>query len=864
MVKLMRFPIKHEKIFLTLIIITFLVGSILPLPWHNFIDNAWLSAMYKIRGDRDISDDFLFVFLDNEDISDLDGWPITRDFYGYLIHQLRGKGAKAIGFDILLDNPSAKYEEHDEMLAEMILAAGNIYLPMAFGEFSKQPGAFMVGQAPVYPMPSFREYLAGMGFSNLADEAVQYRAPLVARDSADGSYHFSFGVAIARLFLEAENPELSGNYLHLKSITGKDYDIPLDDQGQLLLNHFGSLENVSAISFVELLQAAGSDTIDLQDKIVLVAATAPGLPVVRSTPLQSTFPASLLHLTVAENIISQNFLQVAPGYLNVLLILLSAAFALIIARIKNSRRRIFFAAATLLLSILLAYGAFAYGNMVISFIYPALAFLAVLLYSHFAELRQREADWQGRQSQLAESISDKTRDLRSARIELEKLNKVLEGQSASYDDQKSHAQSQEKLINQLAQELDELKADTRATVSPKGAGFANIIYAEDGPFAQVLGAVHQIRNDDIAVLIIGETGTGKEMIARAVHDTSARKEKPFIAVNCGALAENLLESELFGHEKGAFTGAQNRRKGRFELADGGTIFLDEITETSPAFQSRLLRVLQEGTFERLGSETSIKVDIRIIAASNRHLQTEIDSGRFRADLFYRLNGFPIELPSLKERQADIPLLAVHFLKKYATKAVDTISDQAMHLLRNHPWPGNVRELENIIRRAVILAENANRPMIRTADLPAALQPGNNPDKKDLNYLSLDQQILNSLRELQFSRASITETARQLGNKDRGTITEYFRGICFEIFTECEFDRQQAVRQIAASDNSQTLSRVAKKLDRYIENLTPVPREKNIADGDVSSLPQFKGLPKKYHPHLRQVLIHLQKKNSSAD
>ncbi len=863
MVKLMRLPIKHEKIFLPLIILTFLLASIFPLPWHNFIDNAWLSAMYKIRGDRDLSDNFLFVFLDNEDITDLDGWPITRDFYGYLIHQLRGKGAKAIGFDILLDKPAAKYEEHDEMLAEMILAVGNICLPMAFGEFSKQPGDITVGQAPVYPIPIFREHLAGMGFSNLASEAVQYRAPLVARNSADGNYHFSYGVAIASRFLEAEKPQVSGNYLQLKRLNGKVREIPLDDQGQLLLNHFGSLENVSAISFVELLQSAGSDTLDLQDKIVLVAATAPGLPVVRSTPLQATFPASLLHLTVAENIISQNFLQVAPGYLNAILILLAAGLALVIARLNNKRKRILLAVAAFLLSVLIVYGAFVYGNLVISFIYPALAFLAVLLYSHFAELRQREADWQGRESQLAASISDKTEDLRSAQIELEKLNKALEGQSANYDDQKSQVQSQEKLISQLAQELDELKADNRATVPLEGADFANIIYAEDGPFAQVLRAVHQIRNDDIAVLIIGETGTGKEMIARAVHDTSARKEKPFIAVNCGALAENLLESELFGHEKGAFTGAQNRRKGRFELADGGTIFLDEITETSPAFQSRLLRVLQEGTFERLGSETSINVDIRIIAASNRHLQTEIDSGRFRADLFYRLNGFPIELPSLKERQTDIPLLAVHFLKKYATKAVKDISDQAMHLLTNYPWPGNVRELENIIRRAVILAENADRSMIRTADLPEALQPGNSADQKDLNYLSLDEQILNSLRELQFSRSSITETARQLGNRDRGTITEYFRGICFQILSECQFDRQEAVRRIAASDDSQVRSRVAKKLERYLENLAPFPQTEDITDGDVSSLPQFKGLPKKYHPSLRQVLIHLQKKNSGS-
>jgi transcriptional regulator with GAF, ATPase, and Fis domain len=205
-------------------------------------------------------------------------------------------------------------------------------------------------------------------------------------------------------------------------------------------------------------------------------------------------------------------------------------------------------------------------------------------------------------------------------------------------------------------------------------------------------------------MILGETGTGKELIARAIHAASSRKERPLIKVNCATLPANLIESELFGHEKGAFTGANDRLIGRFEVANGATLFLDEIGELPLDLQSKLLRVLEHGEFERLGSTRTLKTDVRIMAASNRDLEGEVEKGRFRKDLWFRLNVFPITVPPLRQRTDDIPLLVEHFLDKYSRKhgrKIHTISKQTMKRLQRYSWPGNVRELENLIERGVI-------------------------------------------------------------------------------------------------------------------------------------------------------------------
>jgi len=237
---------------------------------------------------------------------------------------------------------------------------------------------------------------------------------------------------------------------------------------------------------------------------------------------------------------------------------------------------------------------------------------------------------------------------------------------------------------------------------------------------KTLELVRQVAPSTATVLIQGESGTGKELIADAIHHGSPRRDQAFIKVNCAALPEQLLESELFGHERGAFTGALARKEGRFELADGGTLFLDEIGDVSPAMQGKLLRVLQSGEFERVGGTRTLKVDVRIVAATNRDLATLVRERRFREDLYYRLNVITIQLPSLRDRREDIPLLAHHFLRRYSAKNAKSLggfTEEAMDLLQTYAWPGNVRELENVIERAVVLARS---DLITPVDLPETL------------------------------------------------------------------------------------------------------------------------------------------------
>lgn len=261
----------------------------------------------------------------------------------------------------------------------------------------------------------------------------------------------------------------------------------------------------------------------------------------------------------------------------------------------------------------------------------------------------------------------------------------------------------EKIVHELKDKLEEetvyLQEEIKLT-----SNFEEIV-TKSPKFRKVLMDIEQVSSTDSTVLIQGETGTGKELIARAIHNNSNRSERALIKVNCAALAPELVESELFGHEKGAFTGAYTKKAGRFELANKGTIFLDEIGELPLPLQVKLLRVLQEGEFDRLGGTKTIKTDVRVIAATNRNLEKAVEKGAFREDLYYRLNVFPVFVPPLRERKEDIPLLAHYFVKKYAAKTgrqIKETSEKVLKSLTDYSWPGNVRELENIIERAVVL------------------------------------------------------------------------------------------------------------------------------------------------------------------
>jgi PAS domain S-box-containing protein len=305
---------------------------------------------------------------------------------------------------------------------------------------------------------------------------------------------------------------------------------------------------------------------------------------------------------------------------------------------------------------------------------------------------------------LKKLVTKRTAELTAAKEEAEKSKQAAEKALSEMNTLKT----------QLEAETVYLQEELKLEYNHK-----KIIGQSDG-LKSVLHKVEQIASSNTTVLVLGETGTGKELVARAVHELSLRNSRPLIKVNCGALPANLIESELFGHEKGAFTGAQSKHLGRFEIADGATLFLDEIGELPFDLQAKLLRVVQDGEFERLGSSHTIKVDVRIVAATNRDLQEEVYKGGFREDLWYRLNIFPITVPPLRERQDDIPLLVHYYVDKIAKrmgKTITHVSTSVMAELQSYGWPGNIRELENVLERAVInssgcklhLADQLTRP-----------------------------------------------------------------------------------------------------------------------------------------------------------
>ena len=333
-------------------------------------------------------------------------------------------------------------------------------------------------------------------------------------------------------------------------------------------------------------------------------------------------------------------------------------------------------------------------------------------------------------------------------------NELRKTFSSAYQHYKLAKENKELLVN-LKKSNDELKVALTEVKELKNkykeenlylrqeinsnTNFKEII-TESPKFKQSLNSIQQVAKTDSTVLILGETGTGKELVARAIHNLSNRKPMALVKVNCAALPHNLIESELFGHKKGAFTGAINRKIGRFELADKGTLFLDEIGEMPIEVQSKLLRALQEGEFERIGSAKTIKVDVRIVAATNRNLLEESQKGNFRSDLYFRLNVFPVDLPPLRKRREDIPLLAKHFVAKYSTKmgkSISVIPKSLIAQLEKYHWPGNVRELENIIERAVIISGG------KELEFGDWLE-----DKPELTNANLEDNLLVSMEEME--------------------------------------------------------------------------------------------------------------------
>ena len=863
--KILKTIFQNKFTGLIFIIFLFSIFTYLPFDWNKSIKNFFIDVQFKIRGPRHLSDKIFIVFIGDEDINALGGWPITRDYYGYLTHILKSMGARTIGIDILFKNKDFRHPEFDTNMADFFQAANNVCLPFTFPEIqlykfikSQAPLKLFRGINPTFPIHQFKQAAKGLGFSNFSNEAIIRKVPIIV--THNDTITLSFGFQLARQYLGMTNKiELKNKVVTLTGSNNSSYSNSVDINGRLRLNYFGDIKNLNTISFIDLLQIFESnpDSLNLRNKLVIVAATAPGISVLRPTPLSNLLPATLIHATIAENIIEQKYIKEIPNLFQCLIIILLLFTLWLFLQSANKKIVIISSSALLIIYWILSAMLFNSFNFVLPLFYPTIAYFSLMIYISVQQGRIRRIQENSMKKLLKKRIDLKENRLNDAKEKLEELQHQLEQETTVSEKNRQVVINREKAILDLEKELSDLKTYIIPKKQKIPTQFDDIIYDKTSKMANVLDLVCKVASDNIPILIMGETGTGKEMIAQAIHQTSKRKDAIFIAINCGALSETLLESELFGHEKGSFTGAHARRRGRFEIANGGTIFLDEITETTPKFQTRLLRVLQESCFERIGGEQTLHVNVRIIAATNKELQSEMEQNRFRSDLFYRLNGFPIMLPALRERTVDIPLLADFLLKKHKYENINAFSDRTMEILKKYHWPGNVRELENVIRRAAILAQSEGRNSIRENDLPDEILKQESVLHENENYKSLELQILESLRVHKFSRSAISQTAKALGNRDRGTITEYYRGICFENLIEANFSVEEAATQIADSTDELVQEKVCSKINYYLNNLRSNDFKKGVSDLSSKNYPSiYKGLPKKFHPALQRVLEYI--------
>ncbi len=867
------------------------------------VEKGLLRWKYAARGELPVDSSIVVIALTGDDIDALGGLPVKRSYYALALSALSGLGAGSVGVDLGLGDSGKSAPEYNDLLASVIASSGNVVLGGYFRSMAAPGAPDTHSTAPVFParfacrfgtgngngngtadgggrgpwrtgfhftLPyqPFLESAAGLGHTNITDDLT---LPLFVATRSGVLPLFSLEL-LRRSVPGVAELSLGDGTLSLRG-EGGFHEIPFGEGGDVTLNFTGGAGSLTVISFLDFLRAyddlqaggdgtltanrpgaAGAPTIgnvrQLRDRIVLLGVVAEGRSSFVDSPFGRQFPAVGLHALFIDNAIHGRFLRAAPpGAVALVLLAIGLAGVLLIAPGRILR------------GVLAVVSLLALHTLVSFMLFSSAAFLLPMFVAWFSGaalivvlLVHGQGVVGGQLAHLLATVGDRERRLSELRAALDRRG--AEGDGAERARLTAEIERYRGEIEKLRLLGDDLRPwypeEPVGGARPEGPGatapadFHGLVHDPSGPMGAVVGLIRKISESDATVLITGESGSGKEVVARAIHESSARRGKPFVAVNCGALTETLLESELFGHERGAFTGAMKEKPGRFEIAQGGTIFLDEIGETSESFQVKLLRVLQDGTYERVGGTVTLRSDARVITATNRDLKSAVERKAFRADLYYRLNVLAAEIPPLRNRPGDIVVLSRKFLAEQGAEFA--ASGGVMKALAAHPWKGNVRELQSIITRGALLAKADGRTMLRLKDLPEEVA-GTVQSQGDIGEL-----VAGSLREKGFSRSAVTQTADELGGFNRGTVAEYFRGYCFDTLVAEGYDVARAASRIAGSDDAATVARVAKKLDEYIRNAGEFADPASPLEIALErSKPKFKNLPQKYHGSLELII-----------
>jgi sigma-54 dependent transcriptional regulator, flagellar regulatory protein len=860
---------RRSILWVTLPLAALLVAALLGRGPVSSADDLSLGAHYALRGARQADSSIIVVYVDQDAIKPL-GWPVRRNFHALMVHALQDLHAAAIGIEPVFEDPKPEYAEYDELLGRMVGAAGNVVLS-AYVDSVGDPGSPVrdttrpalpeypallyhppgaVG--PHLPLAVIGRSAAGIGHVNVAGPST-IDPFLAVGQGVLPSFSFELirvynRTPVTGVASDGSRILYRGNSARVASVTGA-------VDGRLCVDYPGGLASYRAYPFLEVLRSydnlradrpASIPVASFRDKIVLVGIIAEGRSEFLATPASPRLPAVLYQAAVVDNALTGRFLGTIPFWATVLIMLMSGLAGGWLGSTSPSAAK---RAALIALPIawyLFSYACFAWFSLWFPFLLPAAAAVAAGTGGLIERLRRDRVKVDQltvEKRAILEQLHDREAKVAMLEQELASSESARESERSGHllDELKKYREE----IRTLSSRADDMDVYEPSTADIAPEEFEGIVFDPRGPMKDVVGFVTKVASSEAPVLILGESGTGKELIARALHRRSGRGERSFIAVNCGALAESLLESELFGHEKGAFTGAVKDRLGRFEIAEGGTIFLDEIGEVSEGFQLKLLRVLQEGEFERVGGTKTIKTNVRVVAATNKDLKASVKEKRFREDLFYRLNVLTVSLPPLRDRGEDIRLLAEHFLRRQEGGL--RMSRNAMEVMRAHSWPGNIRELESAMTRGAVLARADKRTMITLRDLPDDIAAAAR------KTVPVEDQVLDAVREKGFSRSSVTTTADELGGLNRGTVAEYLRGECLRMFAEASFDMEKAVRKISLSPDREVNERVQKRLLDYLDNIAAViEKDTPWAQTRDALKPKTKNLPQKYHPIVDKV------------
>ncbi|MCC6549359.1 MAG: sigma 54-interacting transcriptional regulator [Ignavibacteriaceae bacterium] len=749
----------------------------------------------------------VIITISAGDIDGLGGFPLKRSYYALLTRTLIKYEVKTIGFELLFARSAPETDYYDQIFQREITSAGNVVLS-AFSPESRIINGRINADSLISPAFTSKSF----GHLNyLHDPVTAIPVNLV-----------------------------SGNILipsFSSAVTGEPGEEELLTVN--FFNSFSSFRQISLLEFFRLDTTSPDSLAFLKDKVVLTGVTDEKFTAKIHSWREGDIPGIALHAFAADNLLSGQSLS---RILYIPLLLLGGIFFpgvwfLLLNRSLRVRLAAMVLSAAVLVVLFVLISAWAYIVPVSALlVYTAVAAGGELIISLFREKESARA-----------SLSE----LEGMRLILERKSRQLE-QLESRTQSEKQTNADRELITSLKAEIEKLRSSVRDEEIAEPAGderqyisFEGMVY-RSAAMKQMTGLIRKFAPSDETVLIMGESGTGKELTAKALHTLSARSGNPFIAVNCGALSESLLESELFGHVKGAFTGAAADKPGRFETAHTGTIFLDEIGEISENFQVKLLRVLQEGTLERVGSSKTIKVNVRVIAATNKNLERAVKEGKFREDLYYRLNILRINIPPLRERKEDIYPLVQNFMRQAEGHELK-ISVSAAEALQAAEWRGNVRELESVIKRALVFAKGENKSVITLSDLP--------PELTKNFSLSYEEIVLQSLREKGFGHSSFTETAKELGT-GRTLINEHFRGVVLRTLSERQYDLNKSAALVAGIDDPAVITKVYEKIETILENIRqdasplkghPLPEVKSKLSA------KYRNLPKKFHEYLDEAV-----------